>query len=52
MFLSSKFPGRVHDQRVVRKTIAPLFEAGFRPFADCVLLGDSGYASADWYLYF
>ena len=48
MFISSRFPGSVHDQRVLRKTIGIEWDAGFRPFENAVILADSAYAATDW----
>ena len=48
LFLSAKFPGRVHDSRVLKKTLAPKFDRGFRPFKDSIILADSAYSGSDW----
>uniref|UniRef100_A0A1I8BD83 DDE Tnp4 domain-containing protein n=1 Tax=Meloidogyne hapla TaxID=6305 RepID=A0A1I8BD83_MELHA len=47
LFVSSRFPGAVHDQRVLRKTLSNKFE-NWRPFAGAILIGDSAYANTDW----
>jgi hypothetical protein len=39
-YVSSRWPGSVHDSRVLRNsTLAARFETGWRPFPDAVILG-------------
>ena len=45
----AKFPGSVHDARVLRQSgLWDLFNGGYAP--NCVLLGDSGYPNTNWLL--
>jgi len=49
LFLKSNMPGSVNDCRVLFKsTLFDDFEAGYRPFANAVLLGDSIYPTKKW----
>lgn len=43
-----RFPGRVHDSRVFKKTLGVRFEDGYRPFPGAVLLADSAYSCSDY----
>ena len=46
----AKWPGAVHDARILRESpLFAAFESARKPFAD-VLLGDSGYMLRDWLL--
>ncbi|XP_025405517.1 putative nuclease HARBI1 [Sipha flava] len=47
--LYAKWPGSVHDARVLRNTsIFVTFESGWQPFPGAVLLGDNAYALKEW----
>lgn len=48
LFVSSRFPGSVHDQRIFRKTIGLKFEQGFRSFPNSFILADSAFAAKDY----
>uniref|UniRef100_A0A915LFI4 DDE Tnp4 domain-containing protein n=1 Tax=Meloidogyne javanica TaxID=6303 RepID=A0A915LFI4_MELJA len=48
LFISARFPASVDDQRVLRKTLGVRFDGGYRPFKNCILLGDSAYKATDW----
>ena len=49
MFCNSRWPGSVHDSRVLRNSILyDAFQNGWRPFLGAVILGDSAYPSNDW----
>jgi len=48
-FLSSNWPGSVNDCRVLsNSSLFRRFNDGYRPFPNCVLLGDSIYPRNDW----
>lgn len=48
-FLSAKYPGAVNDARVLtNSTLYDDFEAGYRPFPNAVILGDSIYPRKPW----
>ncbi|RXG73779.1 putative nuclease HARBI1 [Armadillidium vulgare] len=48
-YISSKWPGSVHDARVLRNSILyRRMEEGWRPHPEGVILGDSAYPLKDW----
>ena len=48
-FLSAKWPGSVHDARVLRNSkLQEKWIEGWRPFPNAVILGDSGFPLSDW----
>ncbi|TKR58362.1 hypothetical protein L596_029827 [Steinernema carpocapsae] len=48
-YVSAKRPESVNDRRILRtSTLGRRFEAGFRPFENAVLLGDSIYPTKNW----
>ncbi|XP_055842498.1 putative nuclease HARBI1 [Episyrphus balteatus] len=48
-YCSAKWPGKVHDARVLRNSILyEKMENGWRPHPRSVLLGDSGYPLKEW----
>ncbi|XP_039299968.1 putative nuclease HARBI1 [Nilaparvata lugens] len=48
-YVSAKWPGSVHDARVLRNsTLFQRFEGGWRPIQKSVILGDSGYPLLEW----
>jgi hypothetical protein len=50
-YVSAKWPGRLNDKRVIKNSaLHNAFEAGWRPFPNAVILGDSGYALREWLL--
>lgn len=50
-YVSARWPGRLNDKRVLKNSpLFNAFEAGWRPFPNAVILGDSGYSLRDWLL--
>lgn len=50
-YISSRWPGRLNDKRVLSNSdLYGAFEAGWRPFPNGILLGDSGYTLKQWLL--
>lgn len=48
-YVSARWPGRVADMRVLRNSdLYAAFEAGWRPFSNAIILGDSGYGLREW----
>jgi nuclease HARBI1 len=48
-YVSAKWPGSVHDARVLRNsTLFKKFDDGWRPFPRAIILADSGYSCTDW----
>jgi hypothetical protein len=48
-YVNASFPGSVSDARVLRvSSLARKFNAGWRPFPNAALLGDSIYPMLDW----
>lgn len=48
-YVNASYPGSVSDARVLRRSsLARIFDAGWRPFPDAFLLGDSIYPAKDW----
>ncbi|KAI5651712.1 DDE superfamily endonuclease domain-containing protein [Phthorimaea operculella] len=50
-YASARWPGSVHDARVMRcSSLARVWESGWRPFPNAIILGDSGYGLKKWLL--
>ena len=48
-FISSKWPGSVHDARMLKNSkLHERWTEGWRPFPNAVILGDSGFGLSDW----
>ncbi|XP_063223351.1 putative nuclease HARBI1 [Bacillus rossius redtenbacheri] len=48
-FVSAKWPGSVHDARVLRNSsLFRTMEGGWRPIPNAIILGDSGYPLLQW----
>jgi hypothetical protein len=48
-FFSTNFPGVTHDERVLRRTLANLFEGqNYRPYPGARLVADSAFTARDW----
>ena len=48
-YVSARWPGSVNDARILRKsTLCNKFEAGWRPYPNAIILGDSAYPLKEW----
>ncbi|CAG7716527.1 unnamed protein product, partial [Allacma fusca] len=48
-YITARWPGSVHDARILRNSsLSNTWEAGWRPFSNAVILGDSAFGLRKW----